>query len=311
MAVSTETGMPAEAGAIVPYASATAEEVRLPLSLRLKRAAPHVGGATIALIILLALYGPITVLAVFSFNDSIVLSLPWAGFTTRWYHEALGNTNLQAALRNSFMVACVVAPLSLALGTLGAFCITRMRFWGRGPAAMLMAAPLVVPWLIVGVSAVIFFSKLNAGLSWRTVIAVQTVVTFPLVTVIVSARLARFDRTQEEAAVDLGASQLQVLRHVVLPHLVPALAASAILAFMWSFNNFEISYFVGGFDELFPVWVYSTLRHASNLPVVNAIASLVAVTEVIVVYFAYRAMTWRSNARTAREKADTLTGAWR
>jgi spermidine/putrescine transport system permease protein len=300
----------AQAGVAIPCSGA-GEKLRLPVRLRMKRAAPGWGGAGIAIFILLALYGPITVLAIFSFNDSIVLSLPWAGFTTRWYHEALGNANLQAALRNSFLVACVVAPLSLGLGTLGAFCITRMRFWGRGPTAMLLAAPLVVPWLIVGVSAVIFFSRLNVGLSWRTVIAVQTVVTFPLVTVIVSARLARFDRTQEEAAVDLGASQLQVLRHVVLPHLVPALAASAILAFMWSFNNFEISYFVGGFDELFPVWVYSTLRHASNLPVVNAIASLVAATEVIVVYLAYRAMTWRSGARTAREKADTITGAWR
>ncbi len=311
MTGSTDARVGSRPAVVVPYARGTAERIRLPLRLRIKRAAPSWGGATIALIILLALYGPITVLGIFSFNDSIVLSLPWAGFTTRWYHEALGNTNLQAALRNSFLVACVVAPLSLGLGTLGAFCITRMRFWSRGPVAMLLAAPLVVPWLIVGVSAVIFFSKLNVGLSWRTVIAVQTVVTFPLVTVIVSARLARFDRTQEEAAVDLGASQLQVLRHVILPHLVPALAASAILAFMWSFNNFEISYFVGGFDELFPVWVYSTLRHASNLPVVNSIATLVAVTEVVVVYFAYRAMTWRSDARTAREKAETITGAWR
>ena len=144
-----------------------------------------------------------------------------------------------------------------------------------------------------------------------TVLLMQIVVTFPLVTVLVAARLARFDRTQEEAAVDLGASQLQVLRYVLLPHLTPALAASFILAFSWSFNNFEISYFVSGFDQLFPVWVYSTLRHAANLPVVNAIATLVSAAEVVLVYLAWLFFAWRSGARTAREKADALLEAVR
>ena len=83
------------------------------------------------------------------------------------------------------------------------------------------------------------------------------VVTFPLVVAIVSAGLVRFQRSLEEAAIDLGATQWQMLRYVVLPQIAPSLAAAAIFAFAWSFNNFEISFFTGGFDQTFPVWVFS------------------------------------------------------
>ncbi len=288
-----------------------AARARAPLGLRLRRAAARFAGPIFAGVVITLLYGPILVLAAFSFNNSIVFSLPWAGFTTKWYSIAFADANLRAALNNSIVVAAIVAPVSVVLGTLAAFPITRFRFKLRGAVAMLVAAPLVVPWLVIAVSGQLYFQRLGVGLSWVTVLLMQIVVTFPLVAVLVVARLARFDRTQEEAAVDLGASQLQVLRYVLLPHLTPALAASFILAFSWSFNNFEISYFVSGFDQLFPVWVYSTLRHATNLPEVNAIATLVSAAEVVLVYLAWLFFTWRSGARTAREKADALLEAVR
>ena len=109
----------------------------------------------------------------------------------------------------------------------------------------------------------------------------------------------------------LTLSYTKALSRLLLPHITPALAASFILAFAWSFNNFEISYFVSGFDQLFPVWVYSTLRHAANLPVVNAIATLVSAAEVLLVYAAWLFFTWRSGARTSREKTDALLEAVR
>ena len=279
---------------------------RRPVSARLRHTVPKYGGPFFALAFIVVLYGPLFLLAVFSFNDSIVFSLPWSGFTTKWYSEALADTNLRAALRNSFLTASIVAPVSVVLGTLSAYAITRLRFRLRGPSAMLLAAPLVVPWLVIGISALIFFNKIHMPLSWNTVVLMQIVVTFPLVTLLVSARLLRFDRTQEEAAIDLGATQLQVIRYVLLPHMIPALAASAILAFTWSLNNFEITFFVGGFDQLFPVWVYSTLRHASNLPIVNAVSTLVSIVEVLLVYTFWVLITRGAGARTAKEKADTL-----
>jgi spermidine/putrescine transport system permease protein len=294
-----------------PAARPAAARPRAPVRVRLRRAAPRVAGPAFVAIVLALLYGPLLVLSAFSFNDSIVFSLPWSGFTTKWYSLAFADPNLRSALTTSIVVAAIVAPVSVVLGTLAAFAITRLRFRGRGPAAMLLAAPLVVPWLVIGVSGLIYFHRVGVQASAITVVLMQIVVTFPLVTVLVAARLARFDRTQEESAVDLGASSLQVLRYVLLPHLVPALAASFILAFSWSFNNFEISYFVSGFDQLFPVWVYSTLRHAANLPVVNAIATLVSAVEVTLVYLFWLFITWRSGARTAKDKAATLIEAVR
>ena len=109
-----------------------------------------------------------------------------------------------------------------------------------------MGAPLVLPWLIIGIAALMAYARANVDLSLRTVIATQTVCTFPLVTAIVAAQLFRFQKVQEEAAIDLGCSRLQVLRHIILPHIVPALAAAGIFAFTWSFNNYEISAFTLG-----------------------------------------------------------------
>ena len=138
------------------------------------------------------------------------------------------------------------------------------------------------------------------------------VVTFPLVVAIVSAGLVRFQRSLEEAAIDLGASQLQMLRHVVLPQIGPSLAAAGIFAFAWSFNNFEISFFTGGFEQTFPVWVFSILRQSENLPMVNAVSTVIAAAQVIAVFGA-----WRLMKRLTRKQGDAdgitnlITGAAR
>ena len=165
------------------------------------------------------LFGPLVILVLFSFNDSNVLAFPLEGVTTKWYGEALTDPLLRKALANSFAVAFVVAPLCLVLGTLAAFGLTRFRFRGRGVIGGLVGAPLVLPWLIIGIAALMGYARADIDLSLKTVIATQTVCTFPLVTAIVSAQLFRFQRVQEEAAIDLGCSRLQVLRHIILPHI--------------------------------------------------------------------------------------------
>jgi spermidine/putrescine transport system permease protein len=266
-----------------------------PRSARLRRAVPIVLSIAIVLLMLALLYGPLLLLAVFSFNDSDILTLPLRGFTTRWYSEAFADPRMREGLKNSIVIATIVTPICLVLGTLTAYALTRMRFVMRGGVAVLVGAALVVPWLVIGISALLFFNDSlplvgRTDLSLRTIGLMHVVCTFPLVAAIVAARLARFDRTQEEAAVDLGATQLQMLRRVVLPHLVPALVASAIFAYMWSFNNFEISYFVGGSDYTFPVWAFSTLRHSQNLPVVNAISTVISAAQVVLVFVAWRVL---------------------
>ncbi|MBW8712235.1 MAG: ABC transporter permease subunit, partial [Mycobacterium sp.] len=198
-------------------------------------------------VLYLILFGPLVILMLFSVNDSNVLAFPLEGVTFHWYTDAFHDELLHAALVNSIVVACIVAPVCLVLGTLTAFGITRFRFGGRSAVSGLVGAPLILPWLIIGIAALMFYVRFNVDLSLNTVIATQIVCTFPLVTAIVGAQLFRFQRVQEEAAIDLGCSRMQVLRYIILPHIAPALAASAIFAFTWSFNNYEISAFTIGF----------------------------------------------------------------
>jgi ABC-type spermidine/putrescine transport system permease subunit II len=135
------------------------------------------------------------------------------------------------------------------------------------------------------------------------VIATQVICTFPLVTAIVSAQLFRFQRVQEEAAIDLGCSRMQVLRHVILPHIAPALAAATIFAFTWSFNNYEISAFTIGFQQTFPIWVYSSVRNPDHTAVVNAISTVISVVQIALIWLAVRLLRGRDG-----QGAEVLTG---
>jgi spermidine/putrescine transport system permease protein len=297
-----------------PPVAAPAPRVRAGLGARVRRRLPAVASVALVLVVLVILFGPVLMLALFSFNDSSIISLPWEGFTTRWYEEAWNAGQARDAVLNSLLVASLVATASLILGTLAAWGLTRLRFRGRGLAAGLHGSVLVVPWLIIGVAGLIFFSELGVALSLQTVGLMQLVVTFPLVVAIVSAGLVRFSRSQEEAAIDLGASQGQMLRHVVLPQIAPSLAAAGIFAFAWSFNNFEISFFTGGFEQTFPVWVFSILRQSENLPVVNAASTVIALAQVLAVFGAWLVIK-RLSRRGGREGdqaiSELMTGAVR
>jgi len=262
-------------------------------------------------VVLVVLIGPIALLTAFSFNDSTIISLPFEGFTLDWYRMALNDQGVRDSLRYSVIVAAIVAPSCVILGTASAWGITRFRFRGRGFWAGLLGAVLVVPWLVIGVSGLVFFVYLDVELSLKTIILMHIAVTFPLVTALVSARLVRFERSQEEAAIDLGASQWQLMTRVVLPQLTPALAASLIFAFAWSFNNFEISFFNGGYEETFPVWVFSDLRRSYNLPIVNAIATLVSAVQVIGVYALYLLIKWLGKRRGSGDDLTSLVAGGR
>jgi len=285
----------------------------MPLSRRINRALPNILSTGLVLLVMTILFGPVLLLALFSFNDSTVISLPWEGFTTRWYTEAVSNDGAMHAISNSVLVASIVTVASLILGTLASWGLTRIPFRGRPLVGGIHGAVLVVPWLIIGVAGLIFFSQIALPLSLTTIILMHIVVTFPLVVAVVSAGLIRFDPSLEEAAIDMGASQLQMMRYIVLPQIAPSLAAAAIFAFAWSFNNFEISFFTGGFDQTFPVWVYGVLRHSSNLPVVNAASTVIALAQVILVFglwFGMKLLT-RKRGGTDRDAAEMITGAVR
>jgi len=300
------TGRLATASPATAAARPAAAPVARPLGHRIRSRAPGFAGGVLVAFVMIVLFGPVLMLALFSFNDSSIISLPWEGFTTKWYEEAWSNSQAREAVLNSLMVAAIVMVLSVILGTLAAWGLTRLRFRGRGAVAGLNGAVLVVPWLIIGVAGLIFFSQIGLPLSLKTIMLMHLVVTFPLVVAIVSAGLVRFQRSLEEAAIDLGATQTQMLRYVVLPQVGPSIAAASIFAFAWSFNNFEISFFTGGFEQTFPVWVFSILRQSENLPIVNAVSTVIAAAQILAVFGAWVLM--KRLTRSEGDSEDTLTG---
>ena len=281
-------------------AAAGGSVVPTPARIRARAAGVAWGWRVFLATVYLILFGPLLILIMFSVNDSNILAFPLEGVTFHWYADAFRDSLLREALVNSIVVAAIVAPVCLVLGTLTAFGLTRFRFKGRSAVGGLVGAPLILPWLIIGIAALMFYVRFDVDLSLKTVVGTQIVCTFPLVTAIVAAQLFRFQRVQEEAAIDLGCSRMQVLRYIILPHIAPALAASAIFAFTWSFNNYEISAFTIGFQQTFPVWVYSNVRNPDHTAVVNAISAVISVVQVALISLALILLRARSGDDATR-----------
>lgn len=232
---------------------------------------------------LVVLFAPIAVLVLFSFNAGTSLTMPFKGFSSRWYEEVLANPQAREAFTNSLIVAAIVTPLCVTLGLVSAYAIARLPPGWRGVSLGLFSLPLVVPWLVIGIAALIFFVSLGIGVSLLTVVFMQTVVTFPLVTVILYGRLIGMDANIEEAGLDLGATRLGVLRLVIIPQLLAPLVLSTLFAFISSLGNFVVTFFSIGYELTVPTWAYSELRHAENLPTVNAASTILFGVNVVAI----------------------------
>jgi spermidine/putrescine transport system permease protein len=238
------------------------------------------------------LFLPLAIVAVFAFNDAPYPAPPWRGFTLDWF---LGNAasgrvgllqdgELQGSILTSALVACWVAAGSVALGTANAFLIERSRSRAVRALSVLMLAPLVIPGVILGISILAFASRLaELGDDWfgwdldflrpglPLVVLGQLSYVVTIATLTIAARLRRFDRTLEEAALNLGASRAAVLRTVVLPYLKPALLGSAAIAFLMSFEDFNTTLMLVGSDAPLTVMMYGRMREGAT-PVLNAVS---------------------------------------
>lgn len=225
------------------------------------------------------LYAPLLVLIAFSFNDS-KRNIVWRGFTFKYYGKVLENDGLMAALGNSLTIAALATVFSIILGTLAAVLLWRFRFPFKAAVEGTMALPIVVPEICMGVAMLVFFAKLDwpTDLPWPLNLSAITIAhitfCFPFVAMVVRARLAGFNTEQEEAAKDLGASEWQAFRDVLLPHMKPGIIAGALLAFTLSLDDFVITFFTSGPNTItFPVKVYSMVRF-SVTPEVNAASAI-------------------------------------
>ncbi|MEO5374266.1 MAG: ABC transporter permease subunit [Alphaproteobacteria bacterium] len=229
------------------------------------------------------LYGPIASLIVYSFNESRLVTV-WTGFSLKWYGELARNEQMLAAAGLSLKVATLSATLAVCLGTLAALALTRIgRFRGRTLLSLMVTAPLVMPEVITGLSALLLFVALDQLVGWPSGRGMTTIVlthvTFSLayVTIVVRSRLGVLDGSLEEAALDLGARPLKVFFVITVPTIAPALAAGWLLAFTLSLDDLVVASFVSGPGATtLPMVVYSSVRLGVS-PQINALATLIVV----------------------------------
>jgi len=230
------------------------------------------------------LYLPIVVLVIYSFNASRLVAV-WGGWSTRWYAELIGDAPILDAAFISIRLALVSASAATILGTLAALALARFgRFRGRLPFAAMIYAPLVMPEVVTGLSLLLLFVAIAADRGFWTVAVAHTTMAMCFVTVIVQSRLVDFDRSLEEAAMDLGATPLRTFFAVTLPLILPAIAAAWMLAFALSLDDLVIASFTTGPGATtLPIRIYSEVRLGVK-PEMNAVCSImVAVVGIAVI----------------------------
>ncbi len=234
------------------------------------------------------LYLPILILFLFSINANTSLSFPLQGLTLNWYQKLLETGAVLRAARNSLAVATGSSLAATALGTSFALLAMRYQFRGKGLLIALAVLPLIVPFVVLAVALLLLFRALHVELSLWTVGAAHTVVALPYTLLIVVARLAGFDPSLEEAAMDLGANYPTTLRRVVLPIIAPAMVSAWLTAFTVSFDEFALALFLAGTEPTFPVYLFSQLRFANRLPIMIALAVLLMIGTLALIFVAER-----------------------
>src|SRR5262249_7445859 len=230
------------------------------------------------------LYLPIAILVIYSFNASQLVTV-WGGWSLRWYVELLSDRAMLEAAFTSLAIAMLSATIATVLGTLAAVALARFgRFRGRLLFSGMVYAPLVMPEVITGLSLLLLFVAVGVDRGFWTIAIAHTTLTTCFATVVVQSRLLSFDRTLEEAAMDLGCPPLKTFLTVTLPLIAPALASAWVLAFTLSLDDLVIASFTTGPGATtLPIRIYSEIRLGVK-PEINAVCTImVAVVAVGIV----------------------------
>ena len=228
------------------------------------------------------LFLPIFVVIAYSFNAAKYTSA-WKGFTLKWYSQLFGNAALIDAVVNTLSVAALAASLATLLGVLAALCLKRTEFPGRQLLHASLYVLTVSPEMVMGISLLIFFISVKLPLGFVSMLIAHTTLGLPFVALTVLARLAEFDEHLVEAARDLGATEAQAFRYVILPVIMPAVVAGWLLAFTLSMDDVVVSSFVTGPGyEILPLKIYSMVKVGVS-PEVNALATILLVLSLVMV----------------------------
>ena len=239
-------------------------------------------------LVVLFLYLPLAVIALYAFNRSTTQAWPISHFSTRWFSVAWNDREVQDAFVLSLKAAVGAVAAALALGTAAAFAVARFKFFGRDAISFLVVIPIALPGVITGLALQSSFSIAGIDLTLWTIIIGHATFCMVIVCNNVLARLRRTTPSIEDASMDLGANGLQTFRYVLLPELRTALVAGALLAFALSWDEVIVTLFTAGAQSTLPIWIYTSLRSANQLPEVNVVAAATVVVSIIPIWLAQR-----------------------
>jgi putrescine transport system permease protein len=220
------------------------------------------------------LYIPMVILVIYSFNESKLVTV-WAGFSTKWYGELIRNEAFLDAAWVTLKVAVFSSTIATVLGTMAAYVMVRGgRFFGRTLFSGMIYAPLVMPEVITGLSLLLLFIGIGLDRGVLTIVLAHTTFSMCYVSVVVSSRLVTFDRSLEEAALDLGCSPAEAFRLVTLPIIAPAVISGWLLAFTLSLDDLVIASFTSGPSATtLPIKIFSAVRLGVS-PEINALSTI-------------------------------------
>lgn len=239
--------------------------------------------------VMIFLYLPLLVLAVYAFNESKLAAWPPTGLTLKWFGEAAANPSIQGAFINSLIAATFATLIALVLGTLAALAVQRREFFGKNTISFLFVLPIALPGVITGIALQSSFKLFGISLGLPTIVIAHA--TFCVVVAYnnVVARLRRLPRSAEEASADLGADALTTFRRITLPAIRTALMSGGLLAFALSFDEVIVTLFAAGAGtKTIPVWIFNAMQRPNELPVVNVVALVLVMLSIVPVWLAQR-----------------------
>jgi putative spermidine/putrescine transport system permease protein len=249
----------------------------------------RVGLRVATVVVLLFLYLPLVILAIYAFNPSRLQVWPPTGLTLHWFAEAAGNPGLRAAVVNSLIAGAGATGLALVLGTAAALAVQRFSFFGRDVISFLFVLPIALPGVVTGIALRTTFQTLDVDFGLGTIIVGHATFCVVIAYNNVIARLRRTSRSPEEASADLGADTWTTFRRITIPALGTALLSGGLLAFSLSFDEIIVTNFTAGpGTQTIPMWILAAIQRPAEVPVVNVVAFVLILLSVIPVYLAER-----------------------
>jgi spermidine/putrescine transport system permease protein len=243
-------------------------------------------------------YIPSVCITLASLTASRYFTFPIPKWGLDWWHKTLSSIEIHQILETSITIAAVVTVIAVVLAFFGALAFARYDWKGRSIYQKLVLLPIFFPQSVLGLALLLWFNALGLQLSWQTAVFAHLVWIVPVVTLVIAIQVYSFDPALEEAAFDLGATRLQVLREVTIPVLMPGIFSGSLFAFLLSWGNFPLSLFTTGADTTVPEFLYAKMvaGYTPGVPVLGTIATIGAIVFLIGGYLVMLALNRRRSA---------------